>query len=215
MVGFLQPAKDVGGDLYDFVISGEKLYFAIGDVSGKGVPAALFMAKAITMFRAKAEKKIKVDRIVFEMNNELNRANDSAMFVTIFIGSLDFKDRTIEYCNAGHNPPLFLKQDHEGKSETWLQPTGPAIGLVEEATFEEGTIDLNKGDLLVLYTDGVTEAVNPQNEEFGVRRLQEVIKSQSQGSAEELMQSLRDALEVYIEGKPPEDDLTIVIGKIL
>lgn len=213
---FNRPAQIVGGDYYDFIDFADTcLGVVIADVAGHGVSAGLHMASIQSLLRVLIPGSTSPAEVVRELNKLFIHNVNYTTFVSLFIGSLDLTSKTLTFCNAGHNPPMFLRADSGGNGVTWLQPTGPAIGLVEEATFEERTTDLSEGDLLVLYTDGVTEAVNPRYEEFGVRRLQELISDHSQGPAEELMRKLRNGLEAFMERTAPEDDLTIVIGKIL
>jgi len=136
-------------------------------------------------------------------------------FVTFFIGAFDSSTNKLTYCNAGHLPPLVLHKN-EGKKEfqDMLRPTGAAIGLIEEAEFGENTIELQKEDLLVLYTDGVTEAMNHQNQEFGRERLIKLSQQVNTLPVKEVVQEIRQALEEFSEGKPLDDDTTLVVCKI-
>jgi sigma-B regulation protein RsbU (phosphoserine phosphatase) len=136
-------------------------------------------------------------------------------FVTFFIGAFDPITRIFTYCNAGHNPPMVLQERKNGKeSVVWLNSTGAAIGLVEEAEFGEKTFDFHEGDLLVMYTDGVTEAVNRQNDEFGSERLAEITRRLHQSSPKVVIQGIREGLEDFCGGKPLADDTTVVVCRI-
>ncbi|NIS81240.1 MAG: SpoIIE family protein phosphatase [Anaerolineales bacterium] len=216
LAAFTRPAQLVGGDYFDFIdFKDERLGIAIADVAGHGVSAGLHMASVQSLLRVLVPGNLSPAEVARKLNRLFIHNVNYTTFVSLFIGSFDLTGKTLTYCNAGHNPPLLLQVDPDGMKESWLQPTGPAIGLVEEATFGEETVGLAMGDLLVLYTDGVTEAVNPRNEEFGVGRMQDVIRAHSQESSEELIRGIRQGLETFIEEQAPADDLTLVIGKIL
>jgi sigma-B regulation protein RsbU (phosphoserine phosphatase) len=171
--GQLTPAKEVGGDLYDFYIRDEKLFFCIGDVSGKGVPASLVMAVIRTLFRTISYREAQPDRIMYGMNNAMADNNESDMFVTLFLGVLDLPTGRLRYCNAGHNSPLL-----KGEQRIGLLPCHPNIplGVTTEWKFDhqETTIDL--GTTIFLYTDGLTEAENIVHEQFEEERMIDVAK---------------------------------------
>jgi len=136
-------------------------------------------------------------------------------FVTFFIGAFNPTTKMFTYCNAGHNPPMVLQKHKSGKGPiVWLNPTGAAIGLVEEAEFGEKTLSLHEGDLLAMYTDGVTEAVDPQNEEFGSERLVATIERLYQSPPKEVVRGIREGLEDFGGGKPLADDTTVVVCRI-
>lgn len=212
--GYLHPAKEVGGDFYDFMITGNKLYFAIGDVSGKGVPAALFMAKAITLFRAKAEKNLKVNKIAFEMNNDLSKYNENAMFVTFFIGELDYKHGTIEYCNAGHNPPYIHKGSSE-RLETMEMAHGLPLGLMPDKDYGMGKIPLTDASRLFMFTDGITEAENSKKELFGDDRLKELLLRYPGENSEQLIKILLEEIHSFVGDAEQSDDITLLLLKDL
>ncbi|MEA3479035.1 MAG: SpoIIE family protein phosphatase [Bacteroidota bacterium] len=212
--GYLHPAKEVGGDFYDFIVTGNKLYFAIGDVSGKGVPAALFMAKAITLFRAKAEKNLKVNKIAFEMNNDLSKYNENAMFVTFFIGELDYKHGTIEYCNAGHNPPYIHKGSSE-RLETMEMAHGLPLGLMPDKDYGMGKISLTDASRLFMFTDGITEAENSKKELFGDDRLQELLLRYPGENSEQLIRILLEEIHSFVGDAEQSDDITLLLLKDL
>jgi sigma-B regulation protein RsbU (phosphoserine phosphatase) len=136
-------------------------------------------------------------------------------FVTLFIGALDLTDHTLTYCSAGHNPALLVHHHARDRARvSWLGPTGPAIGLVEEFKYREKAIELHPGDILLLYTDGVTEAANARKEQFGRNRLASVVGQSSNLPARELIQALRKELMAFSAGQQLEDDTTIVVYKI-
>jgi sigma-B regulation protein RsbU (phosphoserine phosphatase) len=136
-------------------------------------------------------------------------------FVTLFLARYDPKTRALQYCNAGHNPPLLYRAAPQRTEVVqWLQPTGPAIGLIETAQFKSEVITLLPGDVLLLYTDGVTEARNPQEEEFTTTRLVDVIRQHPQQAPADLVRELRSVLQAFTQGHPPADDTTIVAGRL-
>jgi len=207
--GYLQPAKVVGGDFYDYILSGKNLFFAIGDVSGKGVPAALFMAKAITLFRAKAEKKIDVSRIAFEMNNELSKYNENAMFVTMFIAKLDHQSGKLEYCNAGHNPP-YLQTDSK-PLEALQIAHGLPLGLMPDRDYANDVITIDNASRLIMFTDGVTEAENAKQDLYGEKRLQDLLMAYPKSDTEQLIKLLLDDIQKYVGDADQSDDITMLI----
>ncbi|MCP4717190.1 MAG: SpoIIE family protein phosphatase, partial [Deltaproteobacteria bacterium] len=176
----LQTAKAVGGDLYDFFfIDKNHLCFAIGDVSGKGVPASLFMAVTRTLLRAHAVDGLTAGQIVTNMNEILYRDNDMCMFVTFYLSILTISTGDIQICNAGHNPPVLIRR---GQSlEQLTQRHGVPLGALEDAVYATDTVNLQPGDTLFLYTDGVTEAENSRQELFGEARLDEVLERNKTG----------------------------------
>lgn len=206
------PAREVGGDFYDIIvpISMDKIGILIADVSGKGVPAALFMALSRTITRANATWHKSAVDVITETNTMITQDSRSGMFVTLFFAVMNPDARTITYVNAGHNPPLIFRTD--GTREE-LTLTGPALGIMDDAFFTEDTTTLNIGDIFFMYTDGVTEAVNSKNEEFGVERLDAIIRSNRHESAAFIKESVLSALVTYSEGQDQFDDITIIVMK--
>ena len=198
------PAKEVGGDLYDYFIRDEKLYFCIGDVSGKGVPAALVMAVTRSLFRATSAHETNPQRIVTAMNDTMSESNESTMFVTFFCGVLDLTTGQLDYCNAGHNPPLILTNDIH------LLPVQANIplGIIGGYAFNEQHTQLQYDDSLLLYTDGLTEAENQQFQQFGLEKVESVLHTR-RGSQEHL-EALQGAVTEYVGGAPQSDDLTML-----
>ena len=202
----MTPAKEVGGDLYGYALLGDLLYFCVGDVSGKGVPAALLMAEVTRMFRTLVDGRLMPNTIATRMNHALTEDNDQGMFVTMFIGLIDLKTGHMEYCNAGHNPPLldgeFIK----------MEANAP-IGLWPELEFTGEEIDNLRGKTLFVYTDGINEAENVNKEQFGDARLQALLKKDL-GSARETSEAIHKAVEDFVGEAEPSDDLTKMCIKL-
>lgn len=213
---FSQPAQILGGDYFDFFQFGDGVPgLAIADVAGHGISASLLMASVQTALRTLVPESDSLSDVLQRVNRFFLHNVHFTTFVTMFLGRFDHKTHTLNYCNAGHNPPLiFRKQENGGNSISWLKPTGAAIGLVEEFQISSETIPLALGDVLLLYTDGVTEAVNLQEEEFGRERLAALVRQESDLSAKELVQALRHMLQEFTSGQPLADDTTIVACKI-
>lgn len=198
------PAKEVGGDLFDFFILDEQLYFCIGDVSGKGVPASLVMAVTRSLFRTLASHEKSPGRIVTAMNESMSDMNESTMFVTFFCGVLDMKSGHLRYCNAGHNAPVFLNTT---KSLLPVESNVP-LGIVPGAAFQEQETDLRYDDALFLYTDGITEAENSKHELFGETRMINTF-SGLKGSKSHL-EEMQKALDAFVGDAPQSDDITML-----
>jgi len=207
----LDPAKEVGGDLYDFFFLDDKrLVFAIGDVSGKGVPASLFMAITRTLLRAKAVGNISSPEIVTNINKELCIDNDNAMFVTFFLGILNLETGDLDFCNAGHNYPYILKT---GKPPAQLNQThGTPLGLFEEIKYKSGNMKIEKGDSLVLYTDGIPEAMDIVGNLFGDPKLEDIlIAFDDEHSPEKITKKLLEDTKTFESGAEQSDDITILV----
>ena len=204
MSASIVPAREVGGDLYDFYIRDEKLYFCVGDVSGKGVPAALVMAVTRSAFRTVSAHEDSAERIVTTMNNGLTDTNDSDMFVTFFCGVLDLTNGHLNYCNAGHNPPVILTDSIQPLP---VEPNLP-LGIVTGVNFKGQEIDLAYDDALFLYTDGVTEAENEDQEQFGEERMKDALHGRK-GSMEHL-NNIQKEVAAFVGSAPQSDDLTML-----
>ena len=200
----MTPAKEVGGDLYDFFIQDEILYFCVGDVSGKGIPASLFMAVTRNLFRIVAQQGLPPTEIASHINNILAVDNDQGMFVTMFIGKADLRTGHLDYCNCGHNAPIidgqFLKMQYDN------QP----LGLWEDDPFYGESIDNIKGKQFLLYTDGLNEAENPEKELLGNTRLIELMQDAQDMNARHVVDMLKAAVEEHRAGADPNDDLTLL-----
>ena len=215
IAAFSRPAQIVGGDYFDFLNFTDGSHgLAIADVAGHGVSASLLMASLQTALHTLVPSSDSPAAVVQRINHLYRHNINFSSFVTLFLGMLDFNARTLTYCNAGHNPPLVFHPNGSHTPETsWLQPTGPAIGLVEGSDFQAKTIPLLYGDILLLYTDGVTEATNQQREQFGQQRLSAFVQEAWQQSARDLARTLRAKLEAFSDGQPLADDTTLVVCK--
>ncbi|MGE0495427.1 MAG: SpoIIE family protein phosphatase [Vulcanimicrobiota bacterium] len=203
------PAKEVGGDLYDFfLIDDDRLLFLIGDVSGKGVPAALFMAVTKTLFKATALGGAPLGQLMVKVNQELCLDNDSGMFVTIFCAILNYQTGRLEYANAGHNPPYLLGQ----QGLTALpRVSGMGMGVFEEADYQVGSLDLVEGDTLFLYTDGLTEAENVAQQFYGDDRLKQFLVGQVSGSPRTVVNQALEEVRNFSQGAAQSDDITMLV----
>jgi phosphoserine phosphatase RsbU/P len=207
------PAKEVGGDFYDFIpLSEGKLGITIADVSGKSVPAALFMAVSRTIIRAKATGHSHPAQVIKEANELIASDSKSGMFVTLFYTILDLKKKTMEYVNAGHNPPvLFVRKT--GYLEC-LSTNGIALGALDEIQPDEKEIKLEDGDVIVFYTDGVTEAVNREGELFGEKRIYQLVKNNNTLNARDLVFKIKDSVIEFSESQAQFDDITLMVLKV-
>ncbi len=205
----MTPAKEVGGDLYDFFVQDERLYFCVGDVSGKGIPASLFMAVTRNLFRIVAQQGRSPEEIATQINLILSHDNEQNMFVTMFIGCADLKTGHLDYCNCGHNAPLIDGQFMK------LQYTNRPIGIWEEGGFIGESIDDIRGRQMLIYTDGLNEAENPQKQLFGEHRLQELMAGALSLNSEQVIDMLQEAVERHRDGAAPNDDLTLLCLKLI
>ena len=198
------PAKEVGGDLYDFYIRDERLFFCIGDVSGKGVPASLVMAVTRSLFRSISAREVRPARIVSAMNDSLSETNENSMFVTFFCGVLDMTNGHLRFCNAGHNPPLLLT---DAIRTLEVKPNIP-LGVMPNVSFQEQETQLQYDDALFLYTDGLTEAENARAELFGAARMEEVLHTRR--SSQGHLEAMQDAVLQFVGDTPQNDDRTML-----
>jgi len=205
------PAKEVGGDLYGYLLLGDELYFCVGDVSGKGVPASLFMAQATRLFRTLATQHMMPAEIATRMNDALTEDNEQGMFVTLFIGLVDLTNGTMNFCNAGHNPPVI----GNGERYEFLEMESNApIGLWPGIDFEGEKKDGLKGSSLLIYSDGLNEAENKAQEQFGDDRILEVLRQTGNKSAKEVISTLAIEVEKHRNGAEPNDDLTMMCLRV-
>ena len=205
----MTPAKEVGGDLYDTqLIDGCRLYFCVGDVSGKGVPASLFMAQSIRLFRAMAKQGMPPADIANYLNRELCEGNDNAMFVTMFIGLIELETGKMTFCNCGHNPPVICCGTHEAHFIN-MEPNAP-LGIIPEVTFVGETIKDIRHKPFLIYTDGLNEAENQLQEQLGDERLLDYLQQTPFTSAQALVNGLTSLVEHHREGAEPNDDLTML-----
>ena len=208
MYAEMTPAKEVGGDLYGYVLQGDQLYFCVGDVSGKGVPASLFMAQSARLFRTLATEGMTPADIAFRMNNELSEGNDSNMFVTMFIGLCHLDTGRLDYCNCGHNEPFIDGQFLE------MQHVNQMIGFIGGISFVGETIDDIRGHQLLIYTDGLNEAENLQQEQLGNDRLLQVMSKAGSLDSHQVIAMLKKTVEEHRAGADPNDDLTLMCLKL-
>ena len=213
MYASMTPAKEVGGDLYGYLLMGDKLYFAVGDVSGKGVPASLFMAQATRLFLTLAKQGMMPAEICTRINDALSGDdNENGMFVTFWLGLLDLTTGHLDFCNAGHNPPVIGGDEHHGEFLDMI-PNAP-IGLWPGLEYEGEEIDSIKGRPLFIYTDGLNEAENPQREQFGDERLLEFLRNTHFDTAQQVIEALKAEVETHRNGAEPNDDLTMMCLKV-
>ena len=209
----MMPAREVGGDLYGCIINGARLYFAVGDVSGKGVPASLFMAQVTRLFSAMAHQGMEPSAICNRMNSELSgEDNVNGMFVTMFIGMLDMQTGHLSFCNAGHNPPVIGGGKHQGDFLKMI-PNVP-IGLWPDYEFKGEEMDSVKGRALFIYTDGLNEAENPEQEQFGDERLLDILRDTQFDTARQVVEALETEVAQHRNGAEPNDDLTMMCLRV-
>ena len=213
MYASMTPAKEVGGDLYNFVEKGDKLYFCIGDVSGKGVPASLFMTMATRGFLTLASTGRKAAEIATWMNKELSKDNEMGMFVTMFICVYDLKLGRIEYCDAGHNPPIIGNADGQFSFLDVKESNAP-IGLWPDLEYVGGEIDLPRDSMMLLYTDGLNEAENRQQEQYGEERIIQFMNSHASQSARDIIEALKADTDQFRDGAEQNDDLTMLAFRV-
>jgi sigma-B regulation protein RsbU (phosphoserine phosphatase) len=200
----MTPAKEVGGDLYDYFLQDERLYFCIGDVSGKGIPASMFMAITRNLFRIIAQQNRAPWEVATQINSFLTRDNEQSMFVTMFIGMIDLRKGLMEFCNCGHNAPIL-----DGKFLE-VKDTNQPLGLWESKAFVGEVIEDIRDKQLLLYTDGLNEAENQQQERLGDDRLLELMQDSTHLSSEEVVTKLKAAVINHRAGAEPNDDLTLL-----
>jgi phosphoserine phosphatase RsbU/P len=202
---------EIGGDYYDFIARDDnRMVVALGDVSGKGTAAALLMSSLHAAIHAQISAKSSLDQTVSSVNKYLVENTPANRFVTLFIGELDIQSGKMRYINAGHNPPLLGKADG---SMLQLDSGGLPLGLMGFAQYDAGEIQLGSGDALVIYSDGVNEAVNPLDEEYGLDRLKQVVQTNLRASASGLRDKVESSLSAFTQTAPANDDITLVIVK--
>ncbi len=204
----MEAAKSVGGDFYDFfMIDENRLGFVIGDVSGKGVPAAIFMAVSRTLIRATGIQGVSAVECISSVNKLLCLESVSSMFVTVFYGILNLSTGEVEYVNAGHNPPYIVSPSGISKVE---MTGGIVLGVFDDFEFQSKTFMLNPGDYFFLFTDGVTEAFNDKDELFSDDRLEDLLKARTVTSIVDVVKDTFEAVNVFSSGVPQSDDITIL-----
>ena len=209
MFASMTPAKEVGGDLYNYLLLDNKLYFCVGDVSGKGVPASLFMAQATRLFLTLAKQGMSPAEICTRMNDALSGDdNETSMFVTFWLGLVDLTTGHLTFCNAGHNPPVIGGGEEHGTLLDMIP--NPPIGIMPGMEYINEEVETIKGRPLFIYTDGLNEAENKENEQFGDDRLLEILRNSRFTSAQQIIESLSAEVEAHRQGAEPNDDLTMM-----
>ncbi|HET9736416.1 MAG TPA: CHASE2 domain-containing protein [Burkholderiales bacterium] len=207
---FLEPARTVGGDFYDcFMIDADRLFFIVADVSGKGLPASLFMALSKTLLKSAARRADDVGALMVRANTEVSRENPESLFVTAFAGILDARTGKLEFCNAGHEPPFARRRG--GALERIEHRGGPPLCVIEDYAYPVEHRDIAAGEWLCVVTDGVTEAMNPRGEFYGAQRLGEVLRSVPQQAAPaDVLAAVRADVRAFVGAAVPSDDLTLL-----
>ncbi|WP_308777087.1 SpoIIE family protein phosphatase [uncultured Bacteroides sp.] len=210
----MTPAKDVGGDFYDFFqIDADRIGFVIADVSGKGIPAALFMAVSRTLIRSTGLRGIPSNECISYANRLLCNESLDAMFVTVFYGIYTISTGVIDYTNAGHNPPYLLRRNNVVEALPLSQNF--IVGVFDDFVYTNSTLTLEPGDALILYTDGVTEAFNEEKQQFGEKGLEKTLKSVPGADSKEIIEAIKEDVTDFSGNEPQSDDITILSLKRL
>ncbi|MCR5578422.1 MAG: SpoIIE family protein phosphatase [Prevotella sp.] len=208
----MNAAKDVGGDFYDFFrIDDERIGFVIADVSGKGVPAAIFMAVSRTLIRATGIRGVSAAECMTYSNVLLAKESVNCMFVTVFYGIYNIKTGEVTYTNAGHNPPYLLKAN--GSLKSLGNSKNIAAGVMEDIPFTEETLQLEPGDTLLMYTDGVTEATDTEEKEYGEARLEALLKQSTQADCQQIIDNVKADVKAFVGEAEQSDDITLLALK--
>ena len=203
-------AKDVGGDFYDFFpIDDHRMGFTIADVSGKGVPAAIFMAVSRTLIKATGLQDKPTNQCMSTVNDILCDESVGSMFVTVFYGIYDIQTGLITFTNAGHNPPYILKAD--GQVKVLMSPCNLVLGAISDITFSSDTVQLEPGDAIYMFTDGVTEAENGNHDQFGETRLEEALAECKGKDSQHIVETINEKVKAFIDGAPQSDDITQLV----
>ena len=217
VAAFSRPARIVSGDYFDFFRFKDDTHgLTIGDVVDKGMAASLLMASMQASLKILVSDNTSPQAVIERLNSIFIHSVRLSQFVTLFLGQFDPATRRLTYTNAGHNPPLVLRKSIGNGSSPieWLQPTGAAIGLIEQFKFATATIDLRAGDIVVFYTDGVTDARNEQGQYFGTQLLTEAVQAAADLAPRDLLYELRQRLQTFTNGRALEDDTTLVVCKV-
>ncbi len=208
----MTPAKDVGGDFYDFFrIDDDHIGILIADVSGKGIPAAIFMAVSRTLIRATGIRGGSPAECIAYSNRLLSDESVDCMFVTVFYGIFNLNTGDLTYCNAGHNPPYMLTDSGAVKMLPMSQD--PMVGAIGGIEFHEGELHLDNGDTLVMFTDGVTEAMNINNEEYGEQRLEALLPTVASKNCQEIVSAVKNDVAAFVDHAEQSDDITVLVMK--
>jgi sigma-B regulation protein RsbU (phosphoserine phosphatase) len=213
IAGMSVPAFNVGGDYYDFIpVNDSLIALCLGDISGKGMPAALLMSNLQAAVRGQISAENTPKKYVAKVNTQLYNSTETNKFATFFFSILNPEDNEISFTNAGHDPPMLISKDNEIRK---LTSGGPVIGFIENIVYLEEKITLNAGDVLVVYTDGITEAMNEDEEEFGEERLQELLLELRTRSASEIISVIIDNVTEHSGEVPQSDDITMIVVRKL
>lgn len=213
LAAMMQPSKEIGGDLYDCISLGSDRYLlCVGDVSGKGVPAALTMSTCLTLVRSYSEVIDSPSAIMRRVNQRMSHNNANCAFTTLFLGVLNARSGELRYCNAGHNPSLVLRKN--SSIERLSKVHGPAVGVVENISYVDDRLNLSAGECLVIYTDGASEMFNPNHERFGLSGIESSIGAIHADSSSELVQGLMRSLTDFAAGEYPHDDITLLVARL-
>jgi sigma-B regulation protein RsbU (phosphoserine phosphatase) len=208
----MEAAKDIGGDFYDFFrIDDDRIALVIADVCGKGIPAALFMAVSRTMIRSKGSQCNNAAECLMDSNRLLASYSVDCMFLTVFYAIYNTKTGHVTYCNAGHNPPHLLRAN--GTIEELPAPKNTIVGAFDNIDFKEDTLQLEHGDTLVMFTDGVTEAMTKTYEEFGTERLDNILSGLVGKGSQEIVETVKAGIKEFVDGAEQSDDITMLVLK--
>jgi sigma-B regulation protein RsbU (phosphoserine phosphatase) len=208
----MEAAKDIGGDFYDFFrIDDDHIAFVIGDVCDKGISAALFMAVSRTIIHSKGMQGVSVAECMAESNHLLANSTVDFMFVTVFYAIYNTKTGYVSYCNAGHNPPHILRAN--GTIEQLPKKGSLVVGAFDDIEYKENSLQLEHGDTLVMFTDGVTEAMNASKEWFGTERLNSILSGMADKSSQEIIEAVKTGIKDYVDGAEQSDDITMLVLK--
>ena len=210
--GFLKPAREVGGDLFDYFIRDEKLFFCIGDVSGKGAPAAMLMAVTHGLFRSASAHDDNPARIMEAINEVSCQRNESNMFVTMFVGVLDLPTGRLCYCDAGHDAPFIMNEEYA--TALSVNPHLP-IGVFDDTKYTVQELSIETDSTLFLYTDGLTEAMNAEHQQFGVERIQAVLNTCTDYAPKEILEKITQSVNGFVKHAEQSDDLTMLAIKYI
>ena len=208
--GFLKPAREVGGDLYDYYVRDEKLFFCIGDVSGKGAPAAMLMAVVQALFRSASAHESNPARIILSINEAACQNNKSNMFVTMFVGVLDLPTGHLRYCDAGHDAPILME---DGKWKLIDAAPHLPVGVFADTKYEMQTLTLLPSSTIFLYTDGLTEAKDAARKQFGLERIMTILEESTDDEPKDILANISDAIDKFVKNAEQSDDLTMLAIK--
>ena len=210
---FYQPAHEIGGDYYDFLsLQGGRWGIAIGDVSGKGISAALIMASLQASLRAQAlHPHLHLSTLIGSVNQLVYESSPTHLFASLFYSEYEPATRILKFVNAGHNPPIVVRRRTGSCEMFYLNSTGMPVGISADSQFASGTFQFEIDDLLIAYTDGITEAENDHGEPWGQQRLENLLRSCSRKTPEQIIKGILDQVSTFSNGQPQQDDMTLVV----